>query len=126
MKKEIAAWVLITVITSASVLSGRYVQSMSEELSGFAEAAVVCAESGDWDACEKNAEAAVKLWRENDTYTHIIFHHSEIDSVTDAICGLLSAAYSQEPGDVRSSAAAAVAHFKSISDLEGIKLGSIF
>ena len=60
MKKEIASWALIIVITAAAFVSGRYVRSLTDELSALADAARVCAENGANAVktyfCEENFE----------------------------------------------------------------------
>lgn len=126
MIKEILAGALLVALLVLSMINVGAVERLSDRMTNHINSALGYARLEQWDEAAKSAEAAAKLWREKDSYTHIFLRHSEIDSATDALYELLKAIYAQEYGTTKGAAYLARSHFESIKSMEQIRFGSIF
>ncbi len=126
MKKEIIVGIFLILMLTAAFVNIHYLNKLTDDVITYVEAAEKAAEDEDWDKAEHKAEAAVKLWNESNTYTHLVLRHTEIDSATDALYGFLEQIYAQEPGAAKGAALAASARLECLADIEEIRFGSIF
>lgn len=126
MKKEIIVGFLLVFIFSAALFNIHALNRLTDDIVQLVEESEKSAAAGNWEEAAAKAEEAEKRWEENDSYTHIVLRHSEINMATDAIYELLKEIYSENMGGVRGAAKAVNAHMTSISSIEHIKLGSIF
>ncbi len=125
MKKEIAAAVLLAAILAGTLINVHYINRMSAELTLIAEDAASCARAGDWEGAQAAAGRLVDRWDGLDSYTHIIMHHSQIDSATDAMYSLFVSACSQDEGTA-AEARSVQERIRSLASIERLRFGSIF
>ena len=126
MKKEFFAFFLLVAILIASLINTYYINRLSQQIIGIIESAEVSAENEDWVSATKQAEKAADVWKKNDSYTHIVLRHTEIDSATDALYQLLKEIYDKNPESTKGAAKLAIEHLDSIASIEVVKPGSIF
>ena len=126
MKKELIAAGLLLLIFAGGCLNIFLIRGITDDVLSLTESAEFSAVSGDWKSAENAAEAAIALWEESRTYTHVILHHSEHDGASDTLYGLLAAIYSRSPGDAAVAAGQVRARFTGITEMESLMLESIF
>lgn len=126
MKKEIFAGVLLAVMLAISIYNITRIDSLSEDMIRLIEEAEKASQISDWENAAQKAEKAAVLWESNDSYTHIVISHGETDSVSDAMYELLSEIYSQNSGSVKGLSMLLISHLKSMTEMEKLRLGSIF
>lgn len=126
MKKEIIISCFLILMLTAALINIKYLNNLTDDVNRLINEASTYAQSEDWVQAEKAAEAAAALWSDSDSYTHVVLRHSEIESATDSIYGLLEQIYARQAGATRGAAQAAIARLESLSAIEQIKLGSIF
>ena len=126
MKKEVFATALLAVIFALSVANTYFLDRLTGQIIELVEESGRMAAYGDWEKAQNAAEHAARLWKEQDPYTHIVLRHSDIESMNDDFYELLEHIYSHDAGAANSSAALVSEHLSSISQIEQIRIGSVF
>ena len=126
MKKEIFAVLFLILMFVGAFLNIYYLDKLTGEIIIMVNDAERLAGDEKWGDAARKAEEAVAKWIKSDTYTHLLLHHAEIDSVTDALHDMQKEIYSVNSGAALGAAKLAVAHLKDIAKMEHINLGSIF
>ena len=126
MKKELFTVALLISILALSLLNSSKLAKLTDELSAMIEDCGELAYAGKWEECGQHVDNAIRTWAENDTYTHIVLRHNDIDSVTDDIYALREHIYAQDAGETYGSLKLVLEHLESLSSMEKIRLGSIF
>lgn len=126
MKKELFAGLVLLVMLAALLLNINQMNSLSDKIIESVQKTSQNAADDDWESAAQNAEKALADWLEKDAYTHIVLRHAEIDSITDSLYDLLEAIYNEEDGSVKSISRKTITNLQSVSDIERIRLGSIF
>jgi TRAP-type C4-dicarboxylate transport system substrate-binding protein len=126
MKKEVLVSIFLVLLLTASLFNIHYLNKLSNDISARINAAVSSAEAENWTEAEKKTEEAIRMWKDSDTYTHLVLRHSEVESATDALYNMAEQVYAQDAGAVRGAGQAASSRLTSIASIERIRLGSIF
>lgn len=126
MIREALAYLLLAAMFIGSLFNISYADRTFSELEDSARQALVLAERGDFDEAEKILSSACDKWIKLDTYTHIFFKHTEIDSATDAFFDMLSDIYDKNEKAARGSFRKLAAHLDSLIGAERLTIGSIF
>ena len=126
MIREIAAYVLLLGMFIGSLFNISYAGKTLTGLEAEAEQALICAQSEDYTEAEKLLKAACDEWLKLDSYTHIFFKHTEIDSATDAFFDMLSDISDKNAKAAEGSFRKLKAHLDSLISAERLSFGSIF
>lgn len=126
MKKELFAALLLVLILVLSLMNSSKLTKLTDEISGIIESCDKLAYAGEWEEAAASAETAIKTWESNDSYTHVVLHHTDIDSMTNDLYELLEHVYTKDAGAVSGISELVRTHLNSISSMEKIRLGSIF
>lgn len=126
MKKEAFAAILLVLILALSLLNSKKLDSLTNQLTQIVENCNSAASNENWPQAQKGIEEAISTWKKNDSYTHIVLRHSEIDSMADDLYELKEHIYAHDAGAVYGISGLVAAHLQSISSMEKIRLGSIF
>lgn len=126
MKKEIIVGLLLVLLFAAALVNIHFLNRLTDDIIELVEASEQNAEAGNWNEAAAKAEEAAAKWAENNSYTHIVLRHSEINAATDAMYELLKEIYSENTGGVKGAAKGVTEHMTSIASIEEIKFGSIF
>ena len=126
MKKEVFAIALLGALIAVSVLNIGGIVRLTDELTETVELASAAAENENWDSAEIQAEKAIASWKAKDSYTHIVLRHSEIDTLSDALYDFLNDIMDKNVGAAEASSQKVIYHLESISQMERLRLGSIF
>lgn len=126
MKKELFAVVLLAAILALSLWNTHEIKNICGELTSLVESSGHAAESGDWEASRECAEKAIGLWKSREGYTHIVLRHSDIETLSDDFFELMEHISARDSGTVQSAVRLVTEHLRGITDMESLKLGSIF
>ena len=126
MKKECIALGLLLTILALVLINIRCINNLTGALIARVESATACAESGDWEGAERQVKALADTWNANDSYTHIILRHTEIDLTTDAIYEFTEKIYEQNFAAILATGQMTIYHLNSLATMEQIRFGSIF
>lgn len=126
MKKELFVGLFLALLLTVSFINIHYIGKLTGETRQCIDDAVSSAEAENWDEAGKKAEEAIAKWTGRDTFTHLVLRHSEIEAATEALYALAQQIYSQDKGAARGAGQAASARLASISNIERVRLGSIF
>ena len=126
MKKELFALTLLGALIAVSLLNIGGIVKLTDELTRTVKLSSAAARSENWDSAEKQAEKAIASWKANDSYTHIVLRHSEIDALSDALYDFLYDIMDKNMGAAEASSQKVIYHLESISRMERLRLGSIF
>ena len=126
MKRTLAALSLLGLLGALSLWNLRHIDTLTDRLCGCVELAMRCMEEGDGDAARAAADAALMLWEEAESYTHIFVRHSEVDGTADALFALQSAVYARDAEESRAMGHETLYHLRSIQGMEHPGWGSIF
>ena len=126
MKKEFFAAALLVMIAGCSLLNLAKLTSVADDISAAISEAEAMSAAGRWDDAEHAIDRAIAVWRENDSYTHSVLYHGEIDSLTEDIYSMMSAAASESAGGTYAAARLVKEHLDSMISMETPHLGSIF
>lgn len=126
MKKEFFAGILLAAIITAAFINIRCLSRLISDITYLIDSSVESIESGDWLGAIDKTEDAAEIWLRSDSYTHIVLKHSEINTATQALYGLLSGLYSENRGEALGAAKLTSEFFKSLVSIERIRFGSIF
>ena len=85
MKKEIFAFVLLAAMIIASLINIGGIVKLTDSLTDTVSKSAEYAGREDWEKAIYYIEQAIKEWNDNDSYTHIVLRHSEIDTLSDAL-----------------------------------------
>lgn len=125
MSREIFALLLIVLLLAGSLLNISRAERLCTGILENLDLAEKSVEEKDWPGAKAAAEAALKLWQESRSYTHIFIRHSEIDSFSDAYFELKEAILS-ESEEIEPLFDKLRYHIENIADMEKIRLGNIF
>lgn len=126
MKKELFAGGLLLILFGLSLFNTHCFSSLTEEIQKSVDRASQAAERGDWENAEKEAQLAVSRWNDNDTYTHVILKHSDIDTLEESLYKLLESVSSHQYSASLVHAQLVSEHLQSLRDMERLIIGSIF
>lgn len=126
MKKEIFALALLALILALSLWNTHEIKSICGELTELVEASGRAAESGDWETSRERVEEALRLWQSREGYTHTVLRHTDIETLSDDFFELLEHISTQDPGAVQSAVRLVTEHLREITEMESLKIGSIF
>jgi hypothetical protein len=126
VKKEMIVGSLLVLLLTASLINIHYLNKLAGDISSQIDAAVSNAQAENWTEAEKKTEEAIRMWKDSDTYTHLVLRHSEVETAADALYNLAEQVYAQDAGAVKGAGQAAASRLTSIASIERIRLGSIF
>lgn len=126
MKKELFAVALLAAILALSLWNTHEIKGICDELSKLVEASGRAAERGDWEESLRLVEEGMRFWRSREGYTHTVLRHTDIETLSDDFFELMEHISTQDPGAVRSAVRLVTEHLREITEMEGLKLGSIF
>lgn len=126
MNREIAAYLLLIALFLGSLYNIHVMDDKIGSLRTDAKSAYESAQSGDFEAADKQLHSAAEKWLDMDEYTHIFIRHTEIDSATDAFFDMLSDIASKDAESAEGSYRKLDAHLKSLITIEHLSFGSIF
>lgn len=126
MKKELFVGAFLLLMLAAAFINIYFLNKLTDKISVRIDDAITDVEKDNWSDAEKKAEQAVKMWRESDSYTHLVLRHSEVESATDALYGFAQQIYAHDAGGAKGAGASAKARVQSISEIERVHFGSIF
>lgn len=126
MKKEIFAFVLLAAMIIASLINIGGILRLTESISDMVTKSANYAAKEEWEKAEYYIEQAIKDWNDNDSYTHIVLRHSEIDTLSDALYEYMSDVYEKNKEAVEGSSEKVLYHVESLSQMERIRFGSVF
>lgn len=126
MKKEIFALVLLAAMIIASIINIGGILRLTESISDMVTKSAKYAAKEEWEKAEYYIEQAIKDWNDNDSYTHIVLRHSEIDTLSDALYEYMSDVYEKNKEAVEGSSEKVLYHIESLSQMERIRFGSVF
>jgi hypothetical protein len=126
MKKEIVIICLFTAMLFASFVNNCILNKLTEEITALAEEAGAQARVGDWETAERLAFTAAETWEGKSGYTHIVLRHTVIETADAALGELIKETLCQSPGGVTGAARAVATQMKNLTEIERVKLGSIF
>jgi TRAP-type C4-dicarboxylate transport system substrate-binding protein len=126
MKKELFVGLFLALLLTAAFVNIHYLNKLTDDIMGRVDAAITSAEEEKWDEAEKKTEEAISMWLGSDTYTHLVLRHSELEAATDALYEFAGQVYARDSGAAKGAGQLASARLNSISDIERVRLGSIF
>ena len=126
MKKEIFAFALLAAMIIAALINIGGIVKLTDRLTYMVSKSAEYAAAEDWDKAEYYAAQAIKEWNDNDSYTHIVLRHSEIDTLSDALFEFMSDVYEKNKEASEGSSAKVLYHIESLSQMERIRFGSVF
>lgn len=124
MKKELAACILLVLLTAGAGWSTRHMTKLADAMLTHLDSSESYGEMGDGEKAREELDEALSLWLRAEGYTHIFIRHPEIDAATDAFYELIEA---QTNGDAGLTACFDKLryHIMSIESMERLRLGSI-
>ena len=125
MKRELGALILLLALFGAAAFNIRAADRLTDEIEthlGRSEKALL---AGDRAYAETELEAALRIWRSAEHYTHIFIRHGEIDAVTDTFCSLLGAIKSRDTSDIFMAQLTLHSRLNELVEMERVTPGSI-
>ena len=126
MKKELFAAALLALIAAAAILNAGKVESITEAITKEIEKAEKSAEQADWETCMAQINSAGQKWEREGPYLRSVMSHPQEEAIIDSFYDLKLTAEEQDQGKIRISAARLKARLKAISEMEKIKVETIF
>ena len=126
MKRTIPALALLGLLLAFSLWNLHCIDALTEKLCACVSLSVRCVEEGDAEAACAAVDAALQLWQEAESYTHIFLRHSEVDGAADALYALAGAVYAMDAEESRALCGQAVYHLRSLQGMEHPSMGSVF
>ena len=126
MKKEIFAFALLAAMIIASLINIGGIVKLTDSLTDTVSKSAEYSGGEDWEKAIYYIEQAIKEWNDNDSYTHIVLRHSEIDTLSDALYEYMSDVYEKNKDAAKGSSAKVLYHIESLTQMERIRFGSIF
>ena len=119
MKKEIFAISLLAFILCVSIINASYLNNLTDKT------AELISLSADDDSTA-SIESAEGLWKAYDSYLCVVLHHSDIDSVEEAIYKVKLCLVAGDKTGAALAAEAAVERLNDIAHFEWPHIGNIF
>ena len=126
MKRELFAALLLAGLFAAALWSIGAMDRLRDEVEAHLERSEKAAVAGDYRRAEDELEAALRIWRGADGYTHVFIRHAEIDSTTDAFFETLRGLRARDGRELTASYDLLRHHLGCIDAMEHISLGSVF
>ena len=126
MKKEIVAVVLLLLILAGNIWNRQRLDKVIEELNSLTEEAYAFSKETDWTEAEDYARSAEEAWLSAHNYTHIFIRHSDVDTLTAALCDYHGAIVGRDDGDILASYLRLSASLHCLQYMETLSVGSIF
>ena len=126
MKRELGALILLLALFGAAAFNIRAAERLTDEIEthlGRSEKALL---AGDRAYAETELEAALRIWRSAEHYTHIFIRHGEIDSASDAFFHLQQGLLAGDGKELSAAYDLLRYHLESIDRMEHISPGSVF
>lgn len=126
MGREILALLLIVLLITAAGLNIMAADKLTKNISLCLDKAELAAAAGKQAEAQSSLDAALKIWLDAKSYSHIFIRHQEIDSCTDAFYELKDAIVSDNSENSAALFAKLRYHVQSIAEMEKPRLGNIF
>lgn len=126
MTREKGAGLLLLLLIALSAWNIQKAERLCRDIDAKLCAAEEAAGLNDYESAERAVDAALSLWLDAESYTHIFIRHVEIDACSDIFYEALEAVTAKEPEDTAVSIAKLRYHLESIATMERVSFGSIF
>ncbi|MBQ9685295.1 MAG: DUF4363 family protein [Oscillospiraceae bacterium] len=126
MKRETGAAALLILLLAVSLWNIRRVDQTVDEIEEHLKYSEKAALGGDSAFAEAELEAALRLWRAADNYTHVFIRHPEIDTANDAFYTLMQLLRAGEGRSLTAAYDQLRYHLEGIASMEHIRVGSVF
>jgi hypothetical protein len=126
MKKEIVIICLFCAMLTASFVNNHFLNKLTDEVTALAGEVRDSARAGDWETAERLAFTAAETWEGRSGYTHIVLRHAVIEAAQETLGDLIKETLCRSAGGTAGAARAVAAQMKSLTEIERVKLGSIF
>ena len=125
MKKELFSALTILSLVAGAVINIVHLNKLVNTMTQHIDKAIVACSVTDYNTAEAELSAALTLWVDSDSYTHVFIRHSEIDATTDSYYDALAAIQSKNQEAI-SLMRKTQYHIESIQSMEKVSLKSIF
>ena len=126
MGREILALLLIALLIAVAGLNIMAADTLTQNIGLCLDEAELASASGRQSEAQAALDAALKIWLNAKSYSHIFIRHQEIDSCTDAFYELKDAILSDSTENCAALFAKLRYHVQSIAEMEKLRLGNIF
>jgi hypothetical protein len=126
MKREIAAALLLAALFGVSLWGVRRTDRLVDEIEQHLALSEKALRADDRASAETELEAALRVWRAAEGYTHVFLRHPEIDSVSDAFFALRQGLRAGDGVELGAAYDLLRYHLECIDSMEHISPGSVF
>ena len=126
MKREIAAALLLAAMFGVSLWSIRRTDRLTDEVEQHLALSEKALRADDRAKAETELEAALRVWRAAEGYTHVFLRHAEVDSVSDAFFALQQGLCAGDGLELGAAYDLLRYHLGCIDTMEHISPGSVF
>lgn len=81
MRRLLIVSTILLALFALTLCSSRYLDGYTGRLIALLRQAEASTADGDWDAAADKTEAALELWRQRETYLHMVLQHRDTDEV---------------------------------------------
>ena len=126
MKREIAALLLLAAMCFASFWSVGRTDSLKDEVEQHLALSEKALRADDRERAETELEAALRVWRAGEGYSHVFLRHAEIDAVSDAFFALRQGLRAGDGIELGAAYDQLRYHLDCIASMEHVSPGSVF
>ncbi len=127
MRRLWASLAILVFLFCAALVNSWYLNHYTNELVTLLRQAESCAASGDWDAAGDKTEAALIVWKDRETYLHMVLQHQDTDQVLlnfQEVRQLIT--HQEDGGEYAASNARLIAQIELLSEMEELTFKNIF
>lgn len=126
MRRFLISVVVLTALFCLTMYNSYFLNSYTKELTTLLKQAEFCVADGDWDAAADKTEAALDLWKNRETYLHMVLQHRDTDEVLLSFQEVRQLITHQEHGGEYSAAnARLITQIGLLSEMEALNLKNI-
>ena len=126
MKKELFAGLTILCLLIISIAGYVHLAKLTDGIALHTNKAMSAVAQGNFVTAQTEMNTALKLWNNDEHYTHIFIRHSEVDAVSDAFYEVLEAICANQKSEAQISIQKLMYHINSVQSMEKITFKSVF
>ena len=126
MTREGFAALFLAALCAVSLWSIRTLDRLTDSIESHLQNSEKAAMAEDYENASLEAEAALRIWLDAESYTNVVIRHPEIDNTADAFFTLQQALREQRVRELAPVYAQLRYHLGCIRAMEHIGIGSVF
>lgn len=126
MKREIGAVLLLGIMIALSLWNLRRLDALTTQVEAHLARSEKALLAGDRERAEEELDAAGRVWRAGERFTHVYIRHPENDCVNDAFFSLHQGLAAGDGKELSAAYALLRYHLDAIDYMEHVSLGSVF